>query len=130
MMEGRTPMAGGMRMFTRAMKRAHVLALAALLCAAMPLAAAAEANPTLEPVQPLRSARIRSVGDLMAPQKQLDYALQADGSYDFHPQYALVADSLRHPASTESTSPRTARARSDRPRGCRRSPTDRVQPCG
>lgn len=94
MMEGRTPMAGGMRMFTRAMNRALALALAALLCAAMPLAAAAEANPTLEPVQPLRSARIRAVGDLMAHQKQLDYALQADGSYDFHPQYALVADSL------------------------------------
>ncbi|MDO4865637.1 MAG: CapA family protein [Clostridia bacterium] len=75
------------------MKRALALALAALLCAAAPLATA-EANPTLEPVQPLRSARIRAVGDLMAHQKQLDYALQADGSYDFHPQYALVADSL------------------------------------
>ena len=81
-------------MSMQAMMRVLTLALAALLCAAMLLGAMSEANPTLEPVQPLRSARIRAVGDLMAHQKQLDYALQADGSYDFHPQYALVADSL------------------------------------
>ena len=44
--------------------------------------------------QPLRSARIRAVGDLMSHKKQLDIARQADGSYDYHPQYALIADTL------------------------------------
>ena len=42
----------------------------------------------------LRSARIRAVGDLMMHQKQLEIALQDDGTYDFHQQYALIADSL------------------------------------
>ncbi len=41
-----------------------------------------------------RSARIRAVGDLMVHGKQLKAALQPDGSYDFHPQYELIADSL------------------------------------
>ena len=69
--------------------------LAALLALALAAGAAAEeAMPTLEPAQPLRSARIRAVGDLMVHKKQLDIAKQADGSYDFHPQYALVADAL------------------------------------
>ena len=53
-----------------------------------------EPDPTLEPAQPLRSARIRAVGDLMVHKKQLEIARQPDGSYDFHPQYALIADSL------------------------------------
>ena len=42
----------------------------------------------------LRSVRIRAVGDLMVHQKQLDIALQPDGSYDFHQQYAMIASSL------------------------------------
>ncbi|MBR1820353.1 MAG: CapA family protein [Clostridia bacterium] len=74
-----------------------VCLLLALLC--LPAGARAEggafgAAPTLEPVVPLRSARIRSVGDLMVHKKQLEIARQPDGSYDFHPQYALIADSL------------------------------------
>ena len=73
------------------MKRALTLALALALLAT---AACAEAMPTLEPLETLRSARIRVVGDLMVHIKQLRIAEQADGSYDFHPQYALIADSL------------------------------------
>ena len=86
-------------MYERAI-RTLALLLAAVLLAAMPLGACAaaeaafEAEPTLEPAQELRSARLRAVGDLMVHQKQLDIARQADGSYDFHPQYALIADSL------------------------------------
>ena len=48
--------------------------------------------PTPEPM--LRSARIRAVGDLMVHEKQLKIARLSDGSYDFHPQYSLIADSL------------------------------------
>ena len=51
-------------------------------------------EPTLEPPQPLRSARIRAVGDLMVHKKQLAVAKRSDGSYDFHDQYALIAGSL------------------------------------
>ena len=76
------------------MKKCLVLLLALLICAAGALAEALEPNPTLEPVPPLRSCRIRAVGDLMVHKKQLEIAKQADGSYDFHPQYALIADSL------------------------------------
>ena len=50
--------------------------------------------PVLDEPQPLRTARIRAVGDLMVHKKQLSIARQADGSYDFHPQYALIADAL------------------------------------
>ena len=67
------------------------------LCTLLPMSSLAEGlapNPTLEPAQPLRSCRIRAVGDLMVHKKQLEIAKQADGSYDFHPQYALIADSL------------------------------------
>ena len=42
----------------------------------------------------LRSARFRAVGDLMFHSRQLDIALQPDGRYDFHPQFALVAEAL------------------------------------
>ena len=76
------------------MKKCLVVLLALLICAAGAQAEALEPNPTLEPVQPLRSCRIRAVGDLMVHKKQLEIAKQADGSYDFHPQYALIADSL------------------------------------
>ena len=56
--------------------------------------------PTVPPLPeapeaiPLRSARIRAVGDLMMHDKQLKIARQSDGSYDFHPQYELIAPSL------------------------------------
>ncbi len=50
--------------------------------------------PVLDAPQPLRSARIRAVGDLMVHKRQLRLAKQSDGSYDFHPQYALIADAL------------------------------------
>ena len=53
-----------------------------------------EPAPTLEPIQTLCSARIRAVGDLMVHTRQLSLARQSDGSYDFHSQYALIADSL------------------------------------
>jgi hypothetical protein len=42
----------------------------------------------------LYSARFRAAGDLMVHQKQLDVALQPDGSYNFHPQYAEVSELL------------------------------------
>ena len=76
-------------------KTAALLALIA--CALLALSAMAEGlapDPTLAPLTPLRSARIRACGDLMVHKKQLEIARQADGSYDFHPQYALIADSL------------------------------------
>ena len=41
-----------------------------------------------------RSVRIRAVGDLMMHARQLRIAKQSDGSYDFHPQFALAAQSL------------------------------------
>ena len=50
--------------------------------------------PTLEPPQPLKHVTVRAVGDLMMHAKQLRIAKQSDGSYDFHPQYALIADAL------------------------------------
>lgn len=71
-------------------------ALALLLCALLPLAGWAEeaADPTVPPTQPLRSARIRAVGDVMAHDHQLNIAKRKDGSYDFHPQLSLIAESL------------------------------------
>ena len=62
------------------MKKCLVLLLALLICAAGAQAEALEPNPTLEPVQPLRSCRIRAVGDLMVHKKQLEIAKKADGS--------------------------------------------------
>lgn len=59
-----------------------------------PAPAIREAAPTPEPLPPLRSARIRAVGDLITHQVQLDSARRDDGSYDFHPQYARMADVL------------------------------------
>ena len=72
-------------------------ALALLLCVLLPWTAWAETlqpDPTLEPLTALRSARIRAAGDLMVHKKQLEIAKQPDGSYDFHPQYALISDAL------------------------------------
>ena len=43
----------------------------------------------------LRSVHIRAVGDLMVHDRQLEIASRADGSYDFHDQYALIARSLQ-----------------------------------
>ncbi len=71
--------------------------IAVLLCAVLLACACAEGlapDPTLAPVQTLRRARIRACGDLMVHKKQLQIAKQPDGSYDFHPQYALIADAL------------------------------------
>jgi len=62
--------------------------------ATQPVTGVREAAPTPEPLPPLRSVRIRAVGDLITHQVQLDSAKQADGSYDFHPQYARIADVL------------------------------------
>jgi len=59
-----------------------------------PVTGVREAAPTPAPLRPLRSARIRAVGDLITHQVQLDSAKQADGSYDFHPQYARIAGEL------------------------------------
>ena len=52
------------------------------------------AEPTLQPPVSLRRVRVRAVGDLMVHKKQLQIARQADGTYDFHPQYARIAASL------------------------------------
>ena len=94
-------------MFTKAIKSGAARLLIALLCAAALMcgAMAEESGPetppaTIEPMptaenpRPMRSARIRAVGDLLVHKKQLEIARQPDGSYDFHPQYALIADSL------------------------------------
>ena len=62
--------------------------------ATQPVTGVREAAPTPEPLPPLRSVRIRAVGDLITHQVQLDSARQADGSYDFHPQYARIAGVL------------------------------------
>ena len=80
-------------MFT---KERIMCALALLLCALLPLAGWAEeaADPTAPPTQPLRSARIRAVGDVMAHDHQLKIAKRKDDSYDFHPQLSLIADAL------------------------------------
>lgn len=73
------------------------MALLLVLCAAAgeiredPVA---DPMPTLEPLQPLRHITVRAVGDLMMHVKQLRIARQDDGTYDFHPQYALAADAL------------------------------------
>ena len=69
---------------------ALALALAAAVLAGSCLA---EEFDIVEDI-PLRSVRIRAVGDLMMHDKQLRIAKQSDGSYDFHEQYALVAESL------------------------------------
>lgn len=53
----------------------------------------AEDMPQIEDV-PLRSVRIRAVGDLMLHQKQLDDAYREDGTYDFDPQYMYAVESL------------------------------------
>ena len=68
----------------------------------LPSAAATETpvNPTTDGMGlvpkdvPLRRAVIRAVGDVMSHDKQLQIALQPDGTYDYHPQYAWVADCL------------------------------------
>ena len=77
-----------------AMKKLFALLLGALLAFGALAEAGLAPDPTLEPVQALRSARIRAAGDLMVHKKQLAIARQPDGSYDFHPQYALIADAL------------------------------------
>ena len=41
-------------------------------------------------------ARFRVAGDLIVHQKLLDCALRPDGSYDFHPHFALVKDMLKN----------------------------------
>ncbi len=84
--------------------RLFVLVLAVLLALApmaagesalLPeLAGLREPMPTLEAPRPLRHITIRAAGDLMMHIKQLRIAKQKDGSYDFHSQYALVADAL------------------------------------
>ena len=62
--------------------------------ATQPVTGVREVAPTPAPLPPLRSVRIRAVGDLITHQVQLDSARQADGSYDFHPQYARIAGVL------------------------------------
>ena len=62
--------------------------------ATQPVTGVREVAPTLAPLPPLRSVRIRAVGDLITHQVQLDSARQADGSYDFHAQYARIAGVL------------------------------------
>ncbi len=74
-----------------------LLKIKALLLAALALfiacAGFAEEMPEVEDVS-LPVAHIRAVGDLMMHDKQLVIARQSDGTYDFHPQYSLVTDSL------------------------------------
>ncbi|MBR6221697.1 MAG: CapA family protein [Clostridia bacterium] len=79
------------------LKRAVIwaLALGVLLAALAGAAAEAfDAAPTLPPAQPLRTVRLRAAGDLMVHRRQLELARQPDGSYDFHPQYAMIAGAL------------------------------------
>lgn len=83
------------------LRSALLMAVALWLAASALIFACAEANPTRIPEMdvpetpiPLRTVRIRAVGDLMMHKKQLEIAKQGDGSYDFHPQYAMIAGSL------------------------------------
>ena len=73
------------------MKLNKVLCIIAALL--MCYAACAEEMPVVSDT-PLRTARIRAVGDLMLHQKQLDVALTDSGEYDFYPQYAMTKDAL------------------------------------
>jgi poly-gamma-glutamate synthesis protein (capsule biosynthesis protein) len=68
--------------------RALLLALVLLVPAAL-----AEDMPEVDDVA-LPIAHIRAAGDLMMHEKQLTIARQPDGTYDFHPQYSLAAESL------------------------------------
>ena len=103
-------------MYTKAMKRCALLISGLILtlttaCAmwltarqlgmpnpgtpgARPVTGQRQAAPTPQPLPALRSVRLRAVGDLITHKRQLDDALQPDGSYDFHPQYAMIADAL------------------------------------
>lgn len=45
-------------------------------------------------------ARFRALGDLLVHGKLLSYALRPDGSHDFHPHFAMVAEFLRDADST------------------------------
>ena len=81
--------------------RAIRLAALMLLVSMALFSGSTEAYPTQIPQMAvpeapvkLRTARIRAVGDLMMHKRQLEIAKQKDGSYDFHPQYAMIADSL------------------------------------
>lgn len=67
--------------------------LCCAVCALMLCVTSAFAMPLVDDT-PRRSVRIRAAGDLMMHQKQLDIALQADGSYDFDPQYEMAVDVL------------------------------------
>ena len=78
------------------MKLLHKLTVLLLVLSLLGGAALSEAvSPEdIEARLGLRQVHIRAVGDLMMHEKQLKIARQADGSYDFHQQYALIADSL------------------------------------
>ena len=78
------------------MKLLHKLSVLLLVLSLLGGAALSEAvSPEdIEARLGLRQVHIRAVGDLMMHEKQLKIARQADGSYDFHQQYALIADSL------------------------------------
>lgn len=62
--------------------------LAALAALTLLMASGAQAGAEL------RKLHLRAVGDLMVHKRQLRIALQDDGSYDFHEQYAMIARSL------------------------------------
>ena len=78
------------------MRAFHRLAAALLAMALLTGFAMAEGYTTAEigAAKGLRSVHIRAVGDLMMHEKQLEIAARGDGSYDFHEQYALIANSL------------------------------------
>ena len=73
-------------------KRFFAFLFAAVFLAAF-LCAWAEEMPEVTDAR-CRTAHIRAAGDLMMHKRQLEIAKQDDGTYDFHPQYALIAPSL------------------------------------
>ena len=77
--------------------------------------ASATPSPTPGPAFTPRKATIRAVGDLMMHIEQLEAAARPDGSYDFHPQYALIAGSLAKADYTIATLETTVGLYSDEP---------------
>ena len=79
-------------------RRIAAAALAALLLLCAPHLPAARAQETMPVVVDVRadakSAHLRAIGDVMAHQKQLNRALQKDGSYNFDAQFTYVKDAL------------------------------------
>ena len=59
-----------------------------------PSRSASAPTPTPAPTFVPRTATIRAGGDVMVHDLQREFAEQSDGTYDFFPQFYMIADSL------------------------------------